>query len=229
MSAISCLDVAQAAKLGLGKPQGKRILYTCPRHEDRKPSLSIDRNGARWICGPCNVKGNYWDLSAFLARVAPDDKIGVTSWLRQTGLLARTGAGKTKRRVVAEYDYHDRYGTLLFQCVRFKPKGFKQRCPNGKGGWIWNLHNVSLVPYRLPELVEAEVVFIVEGEKDADNLVNIGFTATCSPMGAGNWRPEFSGYFNVGQSVVILPDNDELGRRLLTITENRAFLNTRRL
>src|SRR5262249_38052441 len=63
------------------------------------------------------------------------------------------------------------------------------------------------------ELPKAETVYIVEGEKDADNLRAIGLTATCNAGGAGKWRPEYTDSFKLHQRVVILPDNDDAGRR----------------
>jgi putative DNA primase/helicase len=33
---------------------------------------------------------------------------------------------------VAAYDYHDENGKLLYQVVRFEPKDFRQRRPNGE-------------------------------------------------------------------------------------------------
>ena len=43
-------------------------------------------------------------------------------------------------------------------------------------------------------------------------MAGTGLTATCNPMGAGKWRPDFNQYFE-GKQVVILPDNDEPGRK----------------
>ncbi|MGB9826369.1 MAG: AAA family ATPase, partial [Desulfofundulus sp.] len=118
--------------------------------------------------------------------------------------------------IVATYDYRDEDGNLLFQVVRTEPKGFFQRRPDGKGSWVNRLDNVRLVPYRLPEVLEAVrrglPVYVVEGEKDADNLARLGLVATTNPGGAGKWRPEFSEYLR-GADVVILPDNDEVGKR----------------
>ena len=73
----------------------------------------------------------------------------------------------TRSRVVSAYDYRDEGGQLLYQSVRMDPKTFRQRRPNGKGGWIWNVKGVRLVLYRLTELLkrETETVFICEGEK----------------------------------------------------------------
>src|SRR5208282_4338470 len=69
----------------------------------------------------------------------------------------RTTACESKPRIVARYDYHDEAGKLLFQCVRFEPKDFRQRrpYPQKPGGWVWNLKGVRRVLYRLPELKAA--------------------------------------------------------------------------
>ena len=57
-----------------------------------------------------------------------------------------------------------------------------------------------------------ETVFVVEGEKDVDRLRGDGVVATCNPMGAGNWRREYSEFLR-GRNVVLIPDNDEAGRQ----------------
>jgi hypothetical protein len=120
-----------------------------------------------------------------------------------------------KGKIVATYDYRDAGGKVLFQAVRYDPKDFRQRRPNDKGGWIWNLDGVAIVPYRLPELLDAdpaETVWIPEGEKDVDRLRSLGRVTTCNPMGAEKWRDELSPHLR-GRHVVILADNDAAGRR----------------
>ena len=52
----------------------------------------------------------------------------------------------------------------------------------------------------------------MEGEKDVDNLARLGFAATCCPMGAGKWKPEYNDYFR-DKDAVIIPDNDEPGKK----------------
>jgi len=127
--------------------------------------------------------------------------------------------------LIATYDYHDPAGKLLFQKLRYKPKNFSQRAPNGKGGWDYTLNGVPRLPYRLPELITARVVLIAEGEKDADNLNALPWgslangkpmppvSATCNPEGAGpgKWRDSYSVYLK-GRMVVIFPDNDAVGQ-----------------
>src|SRR6266850_1768518 len=53
-------------------------------------------------------------------------------------------------------EYNDVDRQLLFQVVRYQPKDFKQRRPDGQGAWIWNLDGVRPVLYRLPELSTAD-------------------------------------------------------------------------
>lgn len=137
---------------------------------------------------------------------------------------------KPKKKILATYDYRDESGQLLFQKVRFDPKGFAQRRPNGKGGWLWNLKEVKPVLYRLPELLAADPsqpVFICEGEKDADFLVALGFVATTNPEGAkarkrGNWRPVYNEYLR-GRQVVLPPDNDDSGRVRVEVIAESVF------
>jgi hypothetical protein len=121
-------------------------------------------------------------------------------------------------KIVAEYDYVDADGRLLYQVVRLDPKDFRQRRPDpdGRGGWIWNLKGVQRVLNRLPELLKAvknkEPVAVVEGEKDADNLASIGIVATTNAGGAGKWTKQYSEAL-AGTDVIVLADNDEAGGR----------------
>jgi hypothetical protein len=123
---------------------------------------------------------------------------------------------KAVRRVIEKaYDYsRETGGPVVFQAVRYRPKGFKQRRPDGQGGWIWDLEGVEPFPYRRPEMLAAdpaEWVHLNEGEKAVDRLRTFGLVATCSPMGAGKWRDTYAEDFR-GRKVAIIPDNDKVGR-----------------
>ena len=50
------------------------------------------------------------------------------------------------------------------------------------------------IPYRLPQLLNADEAIVYEGEKDAERLVALGFVATTNSGGAGKWRPEFADF-----------------------------------
>jgi putative DNA primase/helicase len=118
-----------------------------------------------------------------------------------------------KEHISEEYSYLNERGRLVFQALRYEPKNFKQRRPDGKGGWIWSIQDVPLVPFHLPELLRANpdvLVFIPEGEKDVLTLEHIGLIATTNAMGAGKWKQEYN-HFLKGRHVVLLPDNDKPG------------------
>src|SRR6516164_268412 len=87
-----------------------------------------------------------------------------------------------------------------------------------------------VVPYRLPDLLKAidaaQTVCIAEGEKKVDLIRSFGFPATCCASGAKKWRPVHSAFLK-GADVVLLPDNDPVGREHGTaIAES---LNARRI
>lgn len=176
---------------------GKGFTCKCPSHDDRHNSLSVSRGDDGRILLHCHAGCSYNQIIAALG-------------LSRADLTPRKDDGK---RIVTIYDYRDETGNVLFQTVRYRPKDFRQRHPDGRGGWVWNLEGVRRLLYRLPELLAADPtcpVFIVEGEKDADNLARLNLISTTAPMGAGKWRTEYSEFLR-GRQVVILPDNDKAG------------------
>jgi hypothetical protein len=130
-------------------------------------------------------------------------------------LPARTGTLRLGDEV-ASYQYRDAAGAVRYEVVRFaNPKAFRQRRPDGRGGHVWTVKGVELVPYRLPEALEAvaeeRLLWVPEGEKDVDRLIAIGLAATTNPGGAGKWRDSYAAHFG-GASVAVLADNDDPGR-----------------
>jgi hypothetical protein len=98
---------------------------------------------------------------------------------------------------------------------RYEPKDFRQRRPDDRGGWLWNLDGVRLVPYRLHEIVRrrSAPVVVVEGERDVQSLEALGLLATCNPGGTGmSWLPEYSRLL-LGRRVAVIPDDDQPGRK----------------
>jgi hypothetical protein len=160
-----------------------------------------------WCCHDCETGGTVIDWIMLEKNVSAAAAMQVLG-----GRNGEVRKSKAKGKIVATYSYTDESAKLLFQCVRFLPKDFSQRRPDGKGGWIWNLKGVRRVLYRLPEVIAAQTVCVLEGEKDADNLRSLGFIATTNPMGAGKWRDEYSDTLR-GKHVVIFGDvGDEDGK-----------------
>jgi putative DNA primase/helicase len=193
-------ELAGSGLRGL-RPDGRGgLLALCPCHDDHDPSLHLwsDENGELAFaclanCAWSRVRTTLLDMGVPLDRA--------------------TGEGK---KITAIYDYRDESGILLYQVVRYAPKGFRQRRPDGADGWIWNLKGTRRVLLRLPELIEAarsgKTIYATEGEKDALAIVDAGGEATCNPGGAGKWRPEYSEMLR-GADVLVVEDKDEPGRK----------------
>jgi hypothetical protein len=115
-------------------------------------------------------------------------------------------------RIVAEYPYLNEKSELLFQVVRYEPKEFRQRRPDGNRGWTWNLNGIRRVLYRLPEVLTEKSLLICEGEKDCETARALGLTATCNAGGAGKWTDEYSEKLR-GKRVTVVADGDEPGRK----------------
>ena len=119
------------------------------------------------------------------------------------------------RKITQTYDYTDETGRLIYQVVRYEPKEFRQRRPDGKGGWVWSIKDIPPLFYRLPEILEAlgegRPIWLVEGEKDADTLWEWGVPATTNSGGAKHWGRQDLSIFKDAEIIVPL-DNDEAGR-----------------
>jgi putative DNA primase/helicase len=183
------------SKLGRVRREGSQWKALCPAHSDKNPSLSIRQSEER--------------ILLYCHAGCPTEAV-----LAALGMKARDlyGDGTAAQRIVAEYDYCDEKGELLFQVVRLEPKDFRQRRPDSKGGWTWRLNDTRRVLYCLPDLILARSVVICEGEKDCETARGMGLVATCNPHGAGKWRSEYSESLR-GKRVCIIADADQPGRK----------------
>jgi len=175
----------------------------CPAHDDQHASLSVSRGDDGRVLLHCH------------AGCAPVE-VCKAMGLRLGDLFPSNNNGDGLGRVVATYDYRDPSGDLLFQVLRYEGKEFRQRRPDGNGGWIWKLGRTPRVLYRLPELLAAgpdEWVFVAEGEKDANRLGSVGLIATCNPGGAGKWNKLSDDSALHNRRVAIIADKDEAGRK----------------
>ena len=181
-------------------------------------SKSVDLKKGTWFDHEVGEGGGPLDL--IKRETGISEARECYAWAESQGYW-RNGGGSQPQPpqlgpIVATYDYVDENGTLLFQVTRHDPKTFRQRRPNGQGGWVWSLNGVRRVVYRLPEATETianeRLITIPEGEKDVDALWRIGVPATCNPMGAGKWSDELTPTF-AGADVCLIADNDAPGRK----------------
>jgi len=190
------LDTSKLEKV---KKQGGKIIAQCPAckitGEDKKGNHLVVFENGKFGCvaheGDSSHRKEIFSLVGITTKPSP----------------------KKKKRIVKTYDYTDENGNLIHQTIRYEPKQFSQRKPDGKGGWIWKLGETKTLLYNLPEITTAdptEPVWIVEGEKDADALNNHGHLATTCPMGAKKWRDYYNEYLR-GRKVILCPDSDKAG------------------
>ena len=144
---------------------------------------------------------------------AGDDPIACRDYVRRAAGLPAFEPMRGERPVDPEYVYRDQNGAPYLRVTkvyRDGKKSFYQHAWNGSA-WVSGAKQVR-IPYRLPELLAADTIYVVEGEKDADRLAGLGLVATTAPEGAGKWRDELGQWFK-GKHVVVLADNDEPGRK----------------
>jgi predicted P-loop ATPase len=180
----------------------------CPTCDSGYLNVEIKRDGVVWYCNGCEQGGGE--------KFDQSERDG--------------GLGPIK----ATYDYVDEGGKRLFQVLRFEPIGkakqFFQRI--GPDQQKWSIKGVRIVPFKLPELIEAianeRVVFVVEGEKDVLTLQQHNVIATTNPMGAGKWRAGFREFFS-NADVVICGDNDAPGRDHVADVARKLHGSARRI
>ena len=170
----------------------------CPAHDDRVASLSL-------ASGP--------DGKALLfchAGCATTDVVAALG-LTMANLATGRHEGET---VAATYVYEDASGDPLYRVLRLEPKSFfLERWEQGE--WKPGLRDVTRVLYHLPELIRLApdaTVYVVEGEKDADNLIErAGVFATTKGGATASWSSADLEMMT-DRDVVVVEDNDEPGR-----------------
>jgi AAA domain/Toprim-like len=187
-----------------GEMSGGQVIAPGPGHSPQDRSLSIAMSNS--------------DPAGYVVHsFAGDDPIQCKDYVRerlgQPQWRPNGGNGHDHDPVVASYVYRTADGKPYLRVQRTASKRFWQQHANGSG-WEKGAPQGARVPYRLPELLAADPakpVYIVEGEKDADNLAKLGFVVTTSSGGSnGKWTPELNDPF-AGRTVYIIPDNDEPG------------------
>ncbi len=173
--------------------------YRCPAHEDRQASLSVREGDNGTALLYCHAGCVTADVVAALDLTMSD------LW-----------TGKTEgTAIAATYVYEDESNVPLYRVLRLSPKGFfQERMEDGE--WKPGMREVRRVLYHLPQLVRLAPdapVYVVEGEKDADNIIErTDAFATTLLGGANKWLDEYREFFT-DRDVRIVLDSDEAGQK----------------
>lgn len=212
--------IQQIATYYWGEPKEKR------GHELRwgtHGSRSVDLRKGTWFDFEANEGGGVIDMvrinEGAQLRSLPEileKQFGIAKQVQQTIQPARY--------MSKAYDYIDEHGECIYQVVRYEPKTFRQRRPDGKGGWVWNVKDVTPVPYNLPGIMADKdaAIWVVEGEKCAQLLIKQGFVATTNHGGAKNWSADLNKWF-AGRNVIVLPDADAAGTRHAEVVVSNLY------
>ena len=174
-------------------------------------SMCVDLKKCVWKSFETDQGGGFFDLIEYGTGLKT--RVEQFNWLAEKGIRPNGCITPKGDLITHEYDYVDCNSRFVMQVVRLEPKSFRQRTKDATGNWIWTVKHIEPVLYRLPEITEAisgeKTIFIVEGEKDADNLWGINIPATTNPGGAGKWRESYNKVFS-NANVIIIADNDPI-------------------
>jgi len=221
-------------ELTRAKPTGTEGSFSglCPSHDDKSPSLSITLENERILlyCHTgCTIDNiclslgiEQTDLFAprdekQINRVPASQKAESDQKRMKANLNSEDKVVffsiKHKKKVTesVRYSYFNADGKTAYHVIRSDPKDFRPLKPDG----YLNIEGVERLPYRLPELLqgvkESKQILLLEGEKDVERAMDMGFVATTFYGGAGKWRDEYLEYFR-DADVVLIPDNDTAGQ-----------------
>lgn len=148
------------------------------------------------------------------------DPLAIKDQCREWGMMPGRSAddyrARSAWRVTGTYEYTDADGAVLYRTQRQEKAGERKKFVaerlSGKE-WTFGIKGVQRVLYRLPDILAAPdaPVYLVEGERKADKLASWGLVGTAVAFGSNGWQKGYASTLS-GRTVVILPDNDDVGR-----------------
>ncbi len=171
----------------------------CPAHEDSNPSLTVTDKGDKVLLY-CH---RGCDVTAIISNLS----------MKQSDLFQNPNTPPISNK--RTHNYPDEDSIIIKRKIIVgtgKKTGYWQT-PDGNGGWQNGLNDARKIPYNLPGLIAGDgPVFIPEGEKDVDSLIQLGLTATTAGGSSDKWRKEY-GQYVIGKDVIVLGDRDVPGRK----------------
>ena len=221
----------------------------CPAHDDHNPSMHVNRGDDGRILVKCFagctvdeiVGAMGLDKKDLMAEAGDTARKGKrrNAASSSPAPLPSVAAPKKERDygvLVCEYVYKDESGATVYKVERRKMKNgkktFIQKSPDPDNPQRWRFGvdkwGVPYIPYRLPDIRKAAEkhvpVVIVEGEKDAENVVkHLHMVATCNPKGAGKWQKGWGDYFKGVPSLLIIADKDPMTKVDKKTGEEKLF------
>lgn len=195
--------------------------FRCPFHRDSNPSCSFNPALGCFHCfsACCGEKGTTRRLLMQLSNESGEETIKRIA----EALGKQIDFIEPDRDIVAIYEYVDKFGIPQKQVLRLPDdengnRRFTQR-RQGKDGWVYSVKGMRPMLFNARLLPYSDTVLITEGEKDAVTVTSLsllgksGIAIGTTSGGADSWKPVLAKEFSSGQHIVILPDDDEAGKR----------------
>lgn len=191
------------------KGRDGKYMARCPNHGDSNPSLSVSLGSDNKILLKCFAGCPTEDIVGAMGLTMKD----LFADIKPNEAFPAYGEAKAYQPATQESEYLYAGGQLKKQKFR-KADGSKYCVWKHLNGSTWEKGRNNIRPglYQ-SQTVLPEIFFLVEGEKDVENLKNAGMVAVSLPDGAqSKWEGSYNAVFK-GKQVVILPDNDEPGKK----------------
>lgn len=237
-------EIVDKFEIDKSSKRSDRVQAKCPCHNDKNASLTISHKGDKtflYCHAGCEINeilesvglkmSDLFDKPLQVKEEKPkstfDKNIeAVYKFYDENGDLAyekirKKGKRFSHRRYIdgetiwgmEEGIYTETFPGSKNWSIKERPGAEKRYCP-GQEQLLYNLPNV------IKAIKEGRTIYIVEGEKDADNLIQRGEVATTTSIGATKgdlgkkWPSRFNKYFK-GANVVLIPDNDAPGIKFM--------------
>jgi hypothetical protein len=215
-------------------PPHDKVPVHCTFHNDKSPSATVFlTGGGGFNCHGCGFKGSLVDFEMKFS--ACDRETALRNIAEITG---SNGGNVSQRKAVGEFIYRSNDGTVITaKKVRYVlPSGDKTFAwfhRDSAGRWQIGLpKSISRTLYNEHEVITANLVLFVEGEKCADEVKRLipelwpkrqaeglRIAVTTNPEGAWRpsekprWQPGYNKVFGAKQ-LIIFEDNDIPGKTL---------------
>ncbi len=213
------------SKLEGVKGRDGKYMACCPCHRDSTPSLSVGMGKDGKIVlkcfAGCSTEDIVWSMNLqmkdLFADVAPATAFPVYEEPQ------RRQAATEKPNKEAEYLYAG--GQL--KKIKYRRSDGSKYCTwlhkEADGNWVKGRNNIAPGLYCCHQLDNTESLFIVEGEKDVENMAKAGMVAVSLPDGSqSKWEAAYEKILS-GKKIAILPDNDAPGMKYAQMCAEKLY------
>lgn len=211
------------------KRVGREFVGLSPFSDEKTPSFTVNDEKQFYHCFSSGKNGDAFEFvretegltfAEAVERLASETGVTVSPMIvPEKPRGEKTGS----KKLVAEYVYRDREGQPYHKVERYEYEGGGKTFTQSHWEptdelWISGTGSNPPIPYNLPAIIANpnEPIWLVEGEKNADDLIALGLLATTAKGGSTAFptTAEFSVWFD-GATVYALPDNDDPGTKWL--------------